>query len=289
MSTFKIFTAIFLLWAGFGMQGCKDDDVTCNDPTNPKCENYDPCYGKKPVTADFEMSQVFKLEFPKWIDAFNPDVAFMRYDVGFRPVGYTKGDTSYHCTWLLGSEVIIAPVFSRDFSDTKQTGENDIPITLILRRTPDKACFPDDDGIDTVTQYIHFVETPCEFLTNGDFKVLFKGEKDSTIIGIRNWHYIGPPPSFPIDFGCDHGTSDVQYINFDRDSKNPPDTIFSGSKQLQFNSTLYSISSTVANAPFGGKFTINRESLEIKGYYKIARHNGGYSEDEYEFSGRKIK
>ncbi|MCB9261592.1 MAG: hypothetical protein H6607_04390 [Flavobacteriales bacterium] len=277
-----------LLWAGFGMQGCKDDDVTCNDPTNPKCGNNDPCYGKQPVTADFEMSQVFKLEFPKWIDAFNPDVAFMRYDVGFRPVGYTKGDTSYHCTWLLGSEIITDPVFSRDFSDTKQTGENDIPITLILRRTPDKACFPDDDGIDTVTQYIHFVETPCEFLTNGDFKVLFKGEKDSTIIGIRNWYYVGPPPLFPIDYSCDNWKGDIQYINFDRDSKNPPDTVFGGTfnDNLQFNSKLYIRTSSYLG-PSNGVVSIDRESLSITGAYKIYRGNDVYS--DYEFSGRKIK
>ena len=32
--------------------GCKKDTI-CNDPTDPNCKNYDPCYGKTPVSADF--------------------------------------------------------------------------------------------------------------------------------------------------------------------------------------------------------------------------------------------
>ncbi len=33
--------------------GCK---CSCDDPTDPDCKNYDPCYGADPpLTADFEM------------------------------------------------------------------------------------------------------------------------------------------------------------------------------------------------------------------------------------------
>ena len=34
------------------LQSCKEE-CPCDDPTNPNCDNYDPCYGKKPITADF--------------------------------------------------------------------------------------------------------------------------------------------------------------------------------------------------------------------------------------------
>jgi len=33
---------------------CKDD---CLDPTNPDCENYDPCYGKTQPSAKFIMEE----------------------------------------------------------------------------------------------------------------------------------------------------------------------------------------------------------------------------------------
>ena len=33
---------------------CKKDTI-CNDPSNPSCKNYDPCYDKTPVNADFKI------------------------------------------------------------------------------------------------------------------------------------------------------------------------------------------------------------------------------------------
>jgi hypothetical protein len=29
---------------------------TCVDPSNPECVNYEPCYNKKPITADFRVT-----------------------------------------------------------------------------------------------------------------------------------------------------------------------------------------------------------------------------------------
>ena len=29
----------------------------CKDPANPSCANYDPCYGKKKITANFKIAQ----------------------------------------------------------------------------------------------------------------------------------------------------------------------------------------------------------------------------------------
>ncbi|MBI1307386.1 MAG: hypothetical protein GC181_12350 [Bacteroidetes bacterium] len=234
------------------------------------------------------MSQTYRFVPKDGVPAFNPDDAFLRYDVGFRPVGYKKGDTSFHCIWLLGSEVITEPYFTRDFSDTKATGENDIPITLILRRQPDKSCFPDDDGIDTLTRYIHFVETPCEFLTHGDFKVLFDGEKDSVIIGVRNWDVVGPPDQYPIDFRCESWRGGIQFINFNRNSTAPPDTFFYGHSDgnYQFNSKIYILGSG-SNSPCGGELIVNSETLEVSGNYSIFERIG--ENPFYRFKGRKIK
>lgn len=37
---------------------CKDEpDNKCYDASNPDCENYNPCFGTSPVSADFVMSE----------------------------------------------------------------------------------------------------------------------------------------------------------------------------------------------------------------------------------------
>ena len=49
----KPFLVIFCLGNLVFMNACKHDCIPCEDPTNPDCSNYDPCYGKHRVTADF--------------------------------------------------------------------------------------------------------------------------------------------------------------------------------------------------------------------------------------------
>lgn len=43
-----------LLVAGLFFNACKKDTI-CNDPANPSCKNYDPCFDKTPVSADFKI------------------------------------------------------------------------------------------------------------------------------------------------------------------------------------------------------------------------------------------
>jgi hypothetical protein len=55
------------------------------DVSNPACENYNPCWDKVAVSADFEMSEIYNFVLPKPLKQFNPDVAFRRSKIGFRP------------------------------------------------------------------------------------------------------------------------------------------------------------------------------------------------------------
>lgn len=72
-----------------------------------------------------------------------------------------EGAISYQ--WQVGSNAISQTVrsFSLDFSDTIGT----IPVCLIVKSKPNLICFPNDDGIDTVTKYLtikHFKEFPLK-------------------------------------------------------------------------------------------------------------------------------
>ncbi len=269
---------------GFGLQHCKDEPL-CNDPSNPQCPNYNPCYGKKSVTADFEMSQMFAVVTPDYLDKFNPDIAFERDRIGFRPIGL---DTATKYTWLLGSEIITEPSFERNFANTQQTGENNIQITLIIEKKPNLICFPNDDGRDTITKHIRFVESPCEYLTSGDFKVLFEGDKDSTIVGVRNWHQPVAGSRKPIDDSCRFRRRVL--LGFDH-NKIQQDTGWDGSDGYQFNSKIIfapSLGGGTEGTAYNGYFKIDPLSLKIEGEHQILYPDTKFSK-KYRFKGRKIK
>ena len=159
----------------FTLQYCKDEPL-CKDPTNPKCGNYDRCYGKKPVTADFEIGLS---ENPSVITPFSgmfeEDTIFPKGVLRFR--AKIKG-AKY--TWKLGSETIYDSAFSRLFVNVSY---GRYKVTLIIEKEPDLACFPEDDGRDTLTRYFHIVES-CKLQTTGSYKGVWEGKKDSFIFKI---------------------------------------------------------------------------------------------------------
>ena len=279
--TILLFSGLMVLY-----NGCKDDDCPCDDPTNPVCENYDLCYGITPVTADFEIghfrpASVNKRYMPDWI----PDMAFRRTVIGFRPKSYDPKDTSVKYTWILGAETIHDGEFERDFSDTR---ESSIPVTLIIQKKPNLECFPDDDGRDTLTKQIHFVDRSCDFLTNGDFKVLFEGEKDSVIIKFRNWFAQGRFTSdakYPNEILDSCARLDMAFIGLNR-ALLQPDTVPTTLNVLQFYSSVYTLASGGNEHPIGNPILeVDPKTLKASGEYHFLQ-NG---RKDYKFKGRKIK
>ncbi len=283
MNLLKYFFGISLLVSMHFMQSCKDE-CPCIDETNPKCDNYNPCWNKKPVSADFEISQQARIIYPSYVGNWHPDIKFFRDLIGFKPTGFNKDDTTVKYTWLLGSEVIHDFMFVRDFVDTKQTGEKNIPITLIVEREPNIDCFPLDDGKDTVVKYIKLVESGCEFLTLGDFKVLFEGDADSTIVRVQNWKL--DQYGVYLD-SCGGGY--VQLINFDN-QKQGIDTIFNQNGAGSFNSKIWFYQSKTGEGTYGnlfnGYFYVNPKTWECEAEYQVNYRPLGPVQ---RFKGRKIR
>jgi hypothetical protein len=265
------------------LQACKEE-CPCTDPTDPDCGNYDPCWDKKPVTADFEISQQPVTFYPVYVGDWHPEQKFFRGRIGFKSSRYQEGDTSVKYTWLLGSEVIHDFTFVRNFIDTRETGENNIPITLIVEKEPDLDCFPLDDGKDTITKYIQLVDNACEFLTRGDFKVLFEGDMDSTIVSVRNWKY-----DVNGKFLDSCGGSYAQFINFDN-YKSEIDTIWDQNGAASFYSKIWFYESKTGEGTFGncmnGYFSVNPETWECEAEYQVNYRPLGPMQ---RFKGRKIK
>jgi hypothetical protein len=273
---------ILITFLILAFENCKDEPL-CNDPTNLKCANYAPCFVKKPVTPDFEMSEMYSFKIPKYVGDFNADLAFARGRIGFRPLNF---DTSAVYTWILGSKRINEGSFIRNFVSTRQTGENNIPVTLIIEKKSDLPNYPNDDGKDTITKYIRFVENPCEYLTSGDFKVLFEGKVDSTIVGVRNWDHIGGKEHKILD-SCSYGH--VIFLGFDL-SKNLRDTSWNRIDCFQFYSKIVlapgNMEGTIGSA-YNGFVKVNPSTLSVEAEYQIYHLNGTFSK-KYKFKGRKI-
>ncbi|GEM_PF-886584 len=286
--SFNFLIVITLILAAF-LQSCKEDECPCVDETNPECDNYNPCWDKKPVTADFEMSTKWAVDFPDYIGQWHPDIAFERGRIGFQPIGYDEDDTTVKYTWLLGNEVIHNYSFVRDFEDTKQTGENNIRMTLIVEKEPNLDCFPLDDGKDSVVKYIKLVDDLCDFTTVGDFKVLFEEDSDSVIFQIRNWKlatYTTVDPDI-ID-SCDGNW--VNSVNL-VDAKYGFDTIWNTSFIAKFNSKFWftkSIGGGVIGYPYNGYFYVNPENWDCEGEYQVLLGLNSLSET-IKFKGRKIR
>jgi hypothetical protein len=138
----------------------------CQDPSNPECENYDPCLGKL-TSADF-------LIYGKGVSDY---YAYWRNSL-------QKIDTLYNdgillCTkakhdsvkWKVGLEQNYRTQDSCYVSfGLQRVGK--VSITCIVFRQPNTQCFPNDDGVDTVTKSVYvakFEDVPIL----GKFKGMF--------------------------------------------------------------------------------------------------------------------
>jgi hypothetical protein len=119
-----------ILSFGLFFSCCNDDEMRCMDPANPDCENYDPCFGKTPVSADFEIAIISPHGDPNYRIA---DSIFPRAALRFVPK--TK-NAKY--TWKLGSEAITEDSFYRTFYSAEY---GEYTVTLIVKRNPTKIVF----------------------------------------------------------------------------------------------------------------------------------------------------
>jgi hypothetical protein len=276
----------------FTWSSCKDDDPKCYDETNPECENYDPCHGKKPVTADFELGYILRVTppFDEYVEEFQPDYAFERVNIGFRPKEHETLKYDKY-TWLLGSEVIEEASFYRDFSGTT---ESEIPVTLIVEGKPDLECFPDDDGKDTLTKMIKLIDGVCNTDASGEFKVKFEGYSDSAVISVLNWGRNGgvsSAPFIPTDSCHSFG---AQFVGFDPEIRSGSDTLWEAPGFYRTNSKhIYLRGSSNDYTISDGLFEVNKQGVIVGDYHirvPIGKDETGtlFEDVPVKFKGRKL-
>jgi len=264
---------------------CKEQ---CQDPQDPECGNYDPCWGKKPVTADFIFGRttatpepINGVEYP-----ICEDTIFMAgaEDRRGRDYGvlmkFQALEPNAKYTWKLGAETINKKEFERWFIKSGLPGV--YQATLIVEKTPDAACFPLDDGKDTITR--KFTLMPhYQLPIMGKYKVLFEGSKDSTIIEIQPWE-ISSSTQFRNYKIVD--SASVQYttlINFQNKRDTVTHFLFDG---FPTGNHVYLFDNINQYCPWGGKIDLN--GIYIEGKYSIGLPFNN-TEQKMKFKGRKLK
>ncbi len=145
----------------------------------------DPCGCASEVSADFVIEeQLNNVPDYDWVET---DTTLHNKDVQFRAL---EEDAEYK--WYIGIDTFATQTASRFFSD--QWIGYDIPITLVVKKEPNKTCFPDDDGFDSITKTFHVSQYMIDHGYNNDvelgtiegtYRVFSKKLNDSIDVGVN--------------------------------------------------------------------------------------------------------
>jgi hypothetical protein len=123
----------------------------CIDPANPECPNYDPCYLKTDVNADFEA--LFMLRgSPNYFEILTEvDTVHLISSLTFK----AKNSTYLSYKWLVGSDPKVHKT-NTIILDFKLNSAESIPVTLMVEGSSERNCNNKNDWKDTITKIIHF-------------------------------------------------------------------------------------------------------------------------------------
>ncbi|MFK7969645.1 MAG: hypothetical protein AB8F95_04720 [Bacteroidia bacterium] len=162
------------------VSGCKPD---CEDPRNPECPNFDPCIDSPgEVKADFYIYESGGLAEKQAIDRNR----FEPYDTDTIAVADAvfvaiEDDEDADYTWYIGSQVLKGrSVSRRQFPEGKN-----IPITLVVKRSPDLDCFPNDDGYDSLTRTMYRIPPRTKHAYDGTYIGEIKGNQGPVTVTIK--------------------------------------------------------------------------------------------------------
>ena len=260
----------------------------CHDPKNPECENYDPCYGKKPVTADFIFGEttagrnpINGVDYPMCEDTiFDAGGITSLGDVYGVRLKFNATENGAKYNWKLGSETITDREFERTFGETAPAGV--YKATLIVDKTPDAACFPLDDGKDTITK--KFTLMPhYQLPIMGKYKVLFEGSMDSTIIEIQPWEISGLTQFRNYKIVDSASMLYTTIINFQNKRDTVTHFLFDG---ITTGNHIYLFDAPSSYNPHSGRVDLNGEAITGSYHYGNSFWN---TLVKYSFKGRKLK
>ncbi len=187
----SVFSCVLLLGI-VPLACCKDE---CDDPTNRRCPNYDPCLSYVPANADFDILEVL-FAIPNCGDResttfeLQVDTVFPRGDITFRALH--QADKYY---WKIGSDpkVFTDKEFSLYFN---VTAVGNINVTLIAEKDDFQHCTLSSTSRDTVTKTFHILSPPDNSMTD-PWSLLHGNWRGSDTENPEDTFNIEIPPGFP--------------------------------------------------------------------------------------------
>ncbi len=175
-------------------QCCKPDDEPtppCDDPSNPECPNYDPCYNVEEPTAKILMrTKYLRPDFGWQWSSYD---SVFGYEVYFSSP-YSGSDIEH--TWYLGSEVIHAETFSRTHAIERPQF---ITVSHVITYPLDSLCFAFSAGRDSTSATYYIIEYYNELLTYSKFHGVFANETDSFTFEFKRVYPDNTPVAIPAD------------------------------------------------------------------------------------------
>ena len=174
------------------LQTCKHEH--CFDPTDPDCANYNPCHEYQRPSARFQMFGSTRNQFEEFVYMEDSIFAGEKAQKVYYSSVWDSPDIEH--TWYVGTEVFTgAQTPARNFI-TVTWRPTDIPITHVIKYQPNKQCDPDDDGVDSIVQYMHLVRDFNELRIMGHFRGAFENQNDSFDFSFWAQPFSAlPPPS----------------------------------------------------------------------------------------------
>jgi len=151
MKLFNLLIALGFIGCLSLIQSCKDD---CSDPTNPDCENYDPCYGKESADAAFHFYKDLTTDYGEY--HFQTDTIEVYNDGSYIDVYFKVDDKDVDsCWWTVGAD---SRVFTqKEFMLTFQKDDAPLLTRLIVDKSSAKSCHPDKPVRDTFYRTLKFM------------------------------------------------------------------------------------------------------------------------------------
>jgi hypothetical protein len=108
------------------------------------------CSCAKEVSADFTMEEIVAGSFPE--DGVENFWTFTDTIYSEKTVRFTALEDGATYKWYMGSEIVNQKQLKRYFSTA--FSNQVLPITLVVKKKPNKICFPNDDGYDSITKFL---------------------------------------------------------------------------------------------------------------------------------------
>ncbi len=267
MKTIHLLFTLALLLGAFTLQSCKE----CDDPRNSDCDNYNPCLDVAATSAAFTIKEA------TYLDIIDPNLADFLLDT----------DSCYYSSvyfeavqqdadsfiWQVGSEV--EPRYGKQVNVTfpDNLRGTTFNVRLIVKRKPNTSCFPNDDGIDTVTRKFYFVRFNEPLSWEGIYYGSDDDKPDSmyTIVLEHSYDAINKNNMLKV-FGIPRGCRDTLNERFGG---------FAGYKNISFNRGGLDCDAKILRGVFknGNTYVIRQEHVSMP--------NGVFTRKNRTFTGIK--